>query len=265
MDIQTKICPRCKIEKSVECYSKNKNSKDGLHSYCKDCKNHHNKQYRQENLEKERERHKKYYQENLEKVREHRQENAEKKREYSKLYHQKNLEKVRERQKKYYQENLEKERERNKQYRQENNEKIRERQKKYYQENLEKERERHKKYDQKRLKTDPKFKLDKNMSRSIHKCLKSKGLSKKETGWQKAVGYTVEQLKEHLEKQFDDKMTWENQGTYWHIDHIKPKSLFEYDSIDHPEFKKCWSLDNLQPLEAIENLKKSNKYSEEGE
>ena len=179
MDIQTKICPRCKIEKSVECYSKNKNSKDGLHSYCKDCKNHHNKQYRQENLEKERER--------------------------------------------------------------------------------------HKKYDQKRLKTDPKFKLDKNMSRSIHKCLKSKGLSKKETGWQKAVGYTVEQLKEHLEKQFDDKMTWENQGTYWHIDHIKPKSLFEYDSIDHPEFKKCWSLDNLQPLEAIENLKKSNKYSEEGE
>ena len=60
-------------------------------------------------------------------------------------------------------------------------------------------------------------------------------------------------------------MTWENQGSYWHIDHIKPKSLFEYDSIDHPEFKKCWSLDNLQPLEAKENMRKNNKYSEEGE
>jgi hypothetical protein len=103
------------------------------------------------------------------------------------------------------------------------------------------------------------------MRTAICNSLKRKGLSKKETDWQKAVGYTVEQLKEHLEKQFDDKMNWENHGTLWHIDHIKPKSLFEYDSIDNPEFKKCWSLDNLQPLEAKENIRKSNKYTEPNE
>jgi hypothetical protein len=226
MDIQTKICSKCKVEKSVECYSKNKKTKDGLQSYCKDCKNHQFKQY---------------YQKNLEKLREYRQENKEKVRERDKKYRQENTEKIKERKKQYYQKNLEKVRE-------------------YYQENKEKIN----KYFRERKKTDPKFKLDKNIGTSIYKCLKSKGLSKRETGWQKTVGYTVEQLKEHLEKQFTPEMTWENHGTYWHVDHIKPKSLFEYDSIDHPEFKKCWSLDNLQPLEAKENMRKNNKYSEEG-
>jgi hypothetical protein len=250
MDVQTKICPKCKIEKSVECYNKHKNRKDGLQVYCKDCQIHQDKQYRQNNPEKEKERVKKWRQENPEKVRERKkkfhQENPEYNKQYYKQYRQENAEKERERKKKYRQENLEKVRERNKKYKQENKEKIN-------------------KYLLERLKTDPKFKLDHIVSCSIYKCLKSKGLSKKETGWEKAVGYTVEHLKEYLEKQFDDKMTWENHGTYWHIDHIKPKSLFEYDSVDHPEFKKCWSLDNLRPLEAKENLKKSNKYSEEGE
>ena len=55
-------------------------------------------------------------------------------------------------------------------------------------------------------------------------------------------------------------MNWDNHGTYWHIDHIKPKSWFKYDSAEHPEFKQCWSLENLQPLEAEKNLAKSNKY-----
>ncbi len=217
MDIQTKICCTCKIEKNIECYSKDKIKKDGLRAYCRTCDSKKKKQYRQENAERERERNKKYYQENLEKVRE--------------------------RSKKYRQENAEREREYSKQYYQENKEKTN-------------------KYRLERLKTNPKFKLDHNMSRSICKSLKRKGLSKKETGWQKSVGYTLEQLKEHLEKQFTPEMTWDNHGTLWHIDHIKPKSLFEYDSIDHPEFKKCWSLDNLQPLEAKENLKKNNKYTE---
>jgi len=43
------------------------------------------------------------------------------------------------------------------------------------------------------------------------------------------------------------------------VDHIYPQSLLPYDSYDDPNFQKCWALENLQPLEAIENLKKSNK------
>tara|TARA_R110000868_G_scaffold179681_1_gene419867 strand:+ start:155 stop:814 length:660 start_codon:yes stop_codon:yes gene_type:complete len=73
-----------------------------------------------------------------------------------------------------------------------------------------------------------------------------------------ALPYTPQQLKEHLESQFQPWMTWENYGE-WEIDHIYPQSLLPYDSFDHPNFLKCWSLDNLQPLGKIENIIKSNK------
>ena len=53
-------------------------------------------------------------------------------------------------------------------------------------------------------------------------------------------------------------MNWENYGE-WHIDHIYPQSKLPYDSMEHPNFLKCWALDNLQPLWAEENRKKSNK------
>lgn len=33
----TKICPKCKTEKILQCFSKNKKSYDGLQSNCKDC------------------------------------------------------------------------------------------------------------------------------------------------------------------------------------------------------------------------------------
>ena len=56
-------------------------------------------------------------------------------------------------------------------------------------------------------------------------------------------------------------MSWENYGSYWHIDHIKPDSRFIYESVEDIEFKKCWALSNLQPLKAEDNLKKSNKWN----
>ena len=69
--------------------------------------------------------------------------------------------------------------------------------------------------------------------------------------------------KEEVILYFNDKMTWDNYGEYWHIDHIKPQSLFNFESFEDDEFKECWALDNLQPLSAEENRKKSNKYRSE--
>jgi 5-methylcytosine-specific restriction endonuclease McrA len=61
-------------------------------------------------------------------------------------------------------------------------------------------------------------------------------------------------------------MSWDNQytpkkpGEYgWHMDHIIPHSSFNYDSFDHPDFVKCWALENLRPLCAIMNMQKGNK------
>jgi len=102
---------------------------------------------------------------------------------------------------------------------------------------------------------DPKLKLGGNVSSAIYKALKGKKAGRK---WEELVGYSVEDLMKHIEKQFEQWMNWDNYGK-WHIDHIKPQSLFNYTSAEDEEFKQCWSLDNLQPLEAIENIKKGNK------
>lgn len=76
--------------------------------------------------------------------------------------------------------------------------------------------------------------------------------------WEALVGYTAEELKDHLERQFLPGMTWENRSE-WHIDHILPVSSFNYDSPDHPDFKACWALTNLRPMWAKDNQKKSSK------
>lgn len=70
------------------------------------------------------------------------------------------------------------------------------------------------------------------------------------------LGYSANELKSHLELLFKEGMTWENYGE-WHIDHIKPVSLFE----DFEDIKLVNALDNLQPLWANENLSKSNHYN----
>jgi len=76
--------------------------------------------------------------------------------------------------------------------------------------------------------------------------------------WEIFVGYTVDDLKRHLEKQFQPSMTWDNYGK-WHIDHIIPISAFSFTRPEDIDFKQCWALENLQPLWAKENLRKSNK------
>ena len=70
------------------------------------------------------------------------------------------------------------------------------------------------------------------------------------------LGYTKEDLRDHIEKKFKDGMSWENRGK-WHIDHIVPIKHFLDNGIDDPKIIN--SLSNLQPLWAEENLAKSSK------
>lgn len=83
--------------------------------------------------------------------------------------------------------------------------------------------------------------------------------SKRKRKWESLVGYDIVILKSHLEKLFKGGMTWENYGPYWHIDHIIPVSAFNFETPENIDFKRCWALENLQPLEAVENFKKGNK------
>lgn len=79
--------------------------------------------------------------------------------------------------------------------------------------------------------------------------------------WESLVGYTLQDLREHLESQFQEGMTWENHSMDgWHIDHIRPIASFNIKTAEDEDFKKCWSLSNLQPLWAKENMSKGDKY-----
>ena len=100
----------------------------------------------------------------------------------------------------------------------------------------------------------PKERIDANISRRIRKCISKKY----NFSWKKFVNYSINDLILHLEKQFTPEMNWDNYGIYWHIDHIKPLAMFNYNSILDEEFRNAWMLSNLRPLEAKANMDKSD-------
>lgn len=113
-------------------------------------------------------------------------------------------------------------------------------------------------YLKQRRRDDSKFCLDQNMGNLIYHSLKGKKAGRR---WKSLVSYTLEDLIRRLESQFGNEMNWKNYGGHWEVDHIKPRSLFRYTSPDDPEFKECWALENLQPLEKIVNRRKSNIFA----
>jgi hypothetical protein len=110
-----------------------------------------------------------------------------------------------------------------------------------------------------RCSEDPKYKLGRNTRTAVYTCLKEANVSKYRSTFD-TLGYTLEELMKHLENQFVDGMSWDNYGE-WHVDHIRPMSSFEFESVDDPEFKVCWSLDNLQPLWGPDNLSKGTTFN----
>lgn len=74
-------------------------------------------------------------------------------------------------------------------------------------------------------------------------------------GYTKALGYTVDQLRVHLERQFTAGMSWDRFAAgEIHIDHRLP--LAGFDLTDPVELKAAWALTNLQPLWAPDNSAK---------
>jgi hypothetical protein len=70
------------------------------------------------------------------------------------------------------------------------------------------------------------------------------------------IGCSIERLRQHLEAQFTEGMTWDNHGE-WHIDHIKPCASF--DLANEAQQRECFNYTNLQPLWAKDNLSKGAK------
>jgi len=178
--------------------------------------------------------------------------NPEKYKTYAKKYYAKNKEKIKETVKKYRIANPEKIAAAKKLWVPKNPEKYKETRKKWRTENPEKIKAIRRKHEQ-----TIGYKINHSMRRSIGLSIKG---NKDGRRWEDLVGFTFAQFKKHMEKQFTEGMTWENHGD-WHIDHILPKSKFNFEKPEDEDFKKCWALKNLQPLWAADNLKKHAKLS----
>jgi len=172
----------------------------------------------------------------------------------NKYYHA-NREKILEKAKLYYQENKERIKNTGKKYYEKNKDKIRKRDQLYRSQNADKVRESQRLSGVARRAKDPVYRLRKNVSRVLNTLLTS-GKNRKST--EELLGYSIDILRHHLEKQFQAGMTWDNYGQ-WHIDHIIPVSAFNFSSVNDIDFKKCWSLKNLQPLWAEDNHKKKGR------
>lgn len=136
-------------------------------------------------------------------------------------------------------------------YHEENAEVIRQRVKDWRLANPEKRREQ-----TTRRRKDPRYRLRYAISNGIRLSLLG---NKRGRSWEKLVGYSLDELMRHLERQFLSGMTWENYGPDWHVDHIIADSDFDYETPECADFKAAWALTNLRPLWANDNVRKSNK------
>jgi hypothetical protein len=113
----------------------------------------------------------------------------------------------------------------------------------------------HRKYKKNKSNSDLNFKIAGNLRIRVRKLL---GRKTKVGSVIDKLGCSVSELRFYLEGKFKDGMNWENYGVHgWHIDHKIPLSFF--DLTDKAQFSQACHYTNLQPMWAIENIKKSNK------
>lgn len=168
----------------------------------------------------------------------------------------------------YYKNNKKKIRSKGNQYYKDNREIILSIQKDYQKNNKDKVNESKRKSERKRIKNDPSFRLRKRISAQIRDHLKRFGSSKRGKSILNFLDYSIDELRIHLENQFEPWMSWNNYGVFvsktwndndqntwtWNIDHIIPQYKLPYSSMEDDNFKKCWLIDNLRPMNAKQNL-----------
>ncbi len=209
------------------------------------------KQYRLRNKDTKKKYNKQYNLEHKDTIKQYKIRNKNKIREQNRQYKIKNRDKVKD----FYIKNKDKIKEHVKQYKLQNRDIIRGKNKKYRLQNIKKINTYHRKYRKIRRENDLGFKLRHYLSTRIWFVLKKQKKSKSKSTMD-LVGCSLDYLKDYLESQLDDEMSWSNYGI-WHIDHMIPCSHF--DLTKEEEQRKCFHYSNLQPLWACDNFSKGAK------
>jgi len=243
-------CTKCKNLLNIDNFSiRNYANKYRYRRQCKTCISNKQQKYYKKNIENISLIRKKY-------KTSHKKELSIK----SNIYYEKNKQKIKKRLNKNR-----KERKRQQQiYYKKNKDKFILYQKEYYK--IESNKEKRRKHIRERKKNDIYFRLRLGVSNYVRIALQRNGLSQKKK--HSVLCYlNIDEIKKHIESQFEQWMNWNNQGKYnkktwndndsstwtWQLDHIIPQSDLPYDSMEHENFKKCWSIHNLRPLNAKQN------------
>ena len=117
-------------------------------------------------------------------------------------------------------------------------------------------------YSLNRYRTNIQVRMTHNLGARIRSVIKD---NRKSDNTRKLLGCSFEFFMKHMEDQFQEGMTWDNYGNpngdqtnCWHVDHIKPCKTF--DLSDPKEQHKCFHYSNLQPLWAKDNLSKGCNF-----
>ncbi len=118
-----------------------------------------------------------------------------------------------------------------------------------------------------RLANDPQYKVTMALRHRIY--MTTKGTKSATT--EKLLGCTYEEFMTYLgdlliivnknKRDNQEILTWENQGSVWHIDHILPCASFNLLNPVHQSI--CFNYRNLQPMHKEDNIAKSDTYSKE--
>ena len=114
-------------------------------------------------------------------------------------------------------------------------------------------------YYRKKYNEDINFRIESALRSRFVIALKKYEKGSKVHSIKKLIGCSIDDLVKHIESKFIPGMLWENR-TQWHIDHIVPVSSFDLTKIEEQE--RCFHYTNLQPLWAIDNIRKGNKIIE---
>ena len=104
-------------------------------------------------------------------------------------------------------------------------------------------------YCRKKYAEDLEFRISHLIRGRLYMALKAKGV-RKTTSTLKLCGCSLEKLKQHIENQFYDGMSWEKKN--FHIDHMEPCVLFNL--ADEEEQRKCFHYTNLKPEWPSQNM-----------
>jgi hypothetical protein len=101
--------------------------------------------------------------------------------------------------------------------------------------------------------TNPTYKAERNIRRSLAYRLQKYGY-KKSASSMEILGCSWSEFVRHIESLFKPGMSWDNR-IEWHIDHITPLA----SAKTYEEMIALWHHTNLQPLWAQENMRKGRR------